>query len=263
MTALPDWLVERAALDDVPPASRERIAALRAENAAELAAHPAAVAVAQIESRIAEEARRRAAARRRSRLRALGILSAATAGLVVVVLVTKARPSGEHIADTSGSHEEVTRVKGAARLLVFRQAGERAERLEQDALVRAGDVIQLRYNAGGQGYGVIASIDGAGAVTLHHPASEDAPPEATALAAKTTALPHAYELDDAPRFERFFFITSDRPVDVQRSLASLRALARRSDSATTALALPQGLSQWTVRLRKADLSTTNHQAPTP
>ena len=275
MTALPDWLVERAVLDEVPPASRERvdradphelaerIAALRADNAAELAAHPAAVAVAQIESRIAEEARRRAVDRRRSRLRTFGILSAAAAALVVVVFVTKARPSEEHIADASGSQGEVTRVKGAARLLVFRQVGERAERLEQDALVRAGDLIQRRYNAGGHGYGVIASIDGAGAVTLHHPATEDAPPEATALAARTTALPHAYELDDAPRFERFFFITADAPVDVQQSLASLRALARRSDSATTTLSVPQGVRQWSVRLRKPDLSTPNHQAPTP
>src|SRR5690606_26378921 len=108
------------------------------------------------------------------------------------------------------------------------------------SLVRKGDVIQLRYHGGGHRYGVIASIDGAGVVTLHHPARDDAPPTATALSAESTSLPHAYELDDAPRFERFFFITAAEPIDVRRSLDALRALARRDDSATAPLELPAG-----------------------
>ncbi|MBC7974700.1 MAG: hypothetical protein H7138_06905, partial [Myxococcales bacterium] len=65
MTSLPDWLVERAALDEVPAQSRdrvsrgdprelaERVAALHADNAAELAAHPVGPAMSQIEARIA------------------------------------------------------------------------------------------------------------------------------------------------------------------------------------------------------------------
>jgi len=154
-------------------------------------------------------------------------------------------------------------VKGAARLLAFRQIGAQVEQLEQDALVRADDLIQLRYNGGGKGYGVIASVDGAGVVTLHHPASEDAPPEATALAPRPTALPHAYALDDAPRFERFFFITADSPIDLPQSLASLRALAQRADSATASLELPAGLRQWSLRLRKPDHPPSDQRSPTP
>jgi hypothetical protein len=157
--------------------------------------------------------------------------------------------------------DEGTRVKGAPRLVAFRQVGGEVERLVQDTVVRGGDVIQLRYNPGGQGYGVIASIDGAGVVTLHFPPSEDAPPEATAVSPETTTLPNAYALDDAPGFERFFFITANGPVDVHEALAALRAFARRDDSATASLDLPAGLHQWSLRLRKPDRPDTTHESP--
>jgi hypothetical protein len=114
-------------------------------------------------------------------------------------------------------------------------------------VVHEGDVLQLRYNAGGNAYGVIASLDGAGVATLHFPAREDAP---TAMAAKTTTLPEAYALDAAPKFERFFIITSAQPIDVQATLAAVRALAARPDSGDAELDLPSGLHQWSLRLRK-------------
>ncbi len=253
MTSLPDWLVERAALDEVAPASRERleradrrelaerIAALHDDNAAELAAHPPGPALAQIQARIARRPRPR---------RAAWLALAATAAALLVIVL--ARRTATRADSPAGGDEEITRVKGSPRLLAFRQAGDSAERLEPDALVRAGDLIQLRYNAGGQSYGLIASVDGAGTVTLHFPLHEDAPPEATAVAPQTTTLPHAYALDDAPRFERFFFITANEPIDVQHGLASLRELAHRDDSATAALELPAGQHQWSLRLRKPD-----------
>lgn len=259
---LPDWLVERAALGEVPPHARqrldradphelaERIAALRTDNAAELAAYPAGPAVDQIEAGIAAERRRRANGRRR-RWTLLGLATSAAAALVVAGVVIDRGPHGSR-GGSDPAEPEITRVKGLPRLLAFRQLGGRVERLVPDALVREGDVIQLRYHGGGHHYGVIASVDGAGVVTLHHPARDDAPPEATALSPENTSLPHAYELDDAPRFERFFFITADEPIDVQRSLESLRELGHRADSATAPLELPAGMHQWSFRLRKPD-----------
>lgn len=255
MTALPDWLVERIALDEVPPASRarisgidpqalaERLAALRADNAVELAAYPAAPAVAQLEARIAAEAKRRTAARRRKFASVLGALGT-VAAIVVLVLVTRTSTETRAIDEP-----EVTRPKGHARLLAFRNAGDHAEPLSEDALVQAGDTIQLRYHGGGQRHGVIASIDGAGAVTLHYPADERA---STSLAAKPTSLPNSYTLDDAPRFERFLFLTSEQPLDVRDTLGALRALARRVDSVSAPADLPAHIQQWSFRLRKPD-----------
>ena len=256
MTNLPDWLVERVALDEVAAANRqrveradaselaERVAALRADNAAELAAYPAAPAVAQIEARIA-------AARKQARRRLIGLASVVSAAATVILVLALSRTTTT--ATTTPVDDEITRPKGSTRLLAFRLIEDRVEKLEQDALVRAGDLIQLRYNGGGQRYGVIISVDGAGVVTLHHPQREDAPPEETALAPKTTALPNAYALDDAPRFERFFFITADEPIDVAQSLAAVRALG--DDAASASLELPAHVRQWSLRLRKP-----NHKA---
>ena len=272
--SLPEWLVERAALDEIDPASRERIeradpreladriAAIREANAEELARHPAGPAVAQIEARVAAEARRRAG-RRRRRMAWLGIATSA-AGVVLVAWL--ARPTGELGRAEGGpdvgrpeARSDGERVKGTPRLAVFRQVGGEAESLDADAVVRAGDVIQLRYNAGGQRHGVIASFDGAGVVTLHFPSSEDAPPQATAMLPNTASLPHAYALDNAPRFERFFFLTANLPIDVQRTMIALRQLARRDDSATALLDVPTGMQQWSLRLRKSN--ATNHESP--
>ncbi|MEO7733927.1 MAG: hypothetical protein ABIY55_23385, partial [Kofleriaceae bacterium] len=234
MTSLPDWLVERAALDEIPATSRDRIeradpralagqiTALREANAAELVRHPAGPAVAQLEARVAAERRRRTAQRRRR----FGLLGLATGAAAVLLVTRLGTERADHDAMRGGvTQGDGTRVKGAARLLVFRQAGAQIEQLEQDTVVRAGDLIQLRYNAGGQRFGLIASIDGAGVVTLHFPVREDAPPEATAVPPDTATLPDAYALDDAPRFERFVFITANDPIDVPQALAALRALA--------------------------------------
>lgn len=259
MTQLPDWLVERAALDEVGPASRarlehadagelaERIAQLREDNATELAHYPAGPAVALIRQRATEQASRRAAARRR-RYAALATALAGVAAVVAITLV--ARPAEPPQVAINTPDPEVTRVKGAVRLLAFRQVGDKAERLLDDAEVHAGEHLQLRYSPGGQKFGVIASIDGAGVVTLHYPLDEDAPPEATAVTGTTATLPNAFELDDAPRFERFFFFTASAPIDVQRTLAALRALAARDDAATAKLELPAGMQQFALRLRK-------------
>jgi hypothetical protein len=256
MTTLPDWLVERIALDEVPVASKgrlrdadeaetaKRVAALRADNVAELSAYPAGPAVAQIEARVARE--KQLAGRRRARF--IGVLGVAMAAATALVLFvgTRHHPVGV----TSPDAEEITRAKGATRVSAFRHVGDTIEKLDEDALVKSGDLLQLRYSAGSARFGIIASIDGAGFVTLHYPTAENAPAEATALSSKPTALPNGYQLDDAPDFERFFFITADQPIDVGGSLASLRAFAQRSDRATAALELPNGMNQTSLRLRK-------------
>ncbi|MBV8759183.1 MAG: ActD-like protein [Deltaproteobacteria bacterium] len=241
MTTLPDWLVERAALGEVPTASRARldqappgeltarVNALREDNARELAAYPAGPAVAQIEARLRRRPRRR---------RLVWLAPLVVAAAAVLLVVTRHAPAQE---------PETTRIKGAARLLVFKQVGDQAEQLDADDVVHAGDVIQLRYNAGGAHYGMIASIDGSGGVTLHFPASDDAP---ATVESGTRTLPEAFALDDAPRFERFFFITANEPIDVPAALDALRTLARRGDAADAVLDLRPGFHQASFRLRK-------------
>jgi hypothetical protein len=197
---------------------------------------------------VARARARRKARRRRNQAALLAVAGAAVA--LVLVVGRRGERAGQPVAEGSTGQEapETTRIKGEARLMAFRKTGDRIEKLAPGSVVRAGDVLQLRFNGGGRRHGVIASIDGAGAVTLHYPDAEDAP---TALPARTSDLPHAYALDDAPRFERFFFITDDQPIDVARTLAGLRALASRPDGERAVLDLPGRARQVTLLLHKA------------
>jgi hypothetical protein len=104
-------------------------------------------------------------------------------------------------------------------LAIYKKTARGADRLADRARVRSGDTVQLAYVAAAQRYGVIASIDGRGTVTLHLPQS---PGRAHALARSgETALPHAFVLDDSPGFERFVFVTADREFATSLAIAAL------------------------------------------
>jgi len=125
---------------------------------------------------------------------------------VALILAVVAVPT---LLDQETPEVPETRIKGGEqepRLLVFRKLGSGAERLQDGALARNGDLVQLAYRSGGLQYGAILSVDGRGTVTQHLPATGA---EAVPLAAQDT-LDVAYELDDAPRWERFYLVAADR-----------------------------------------------------
>ena len=97
-------------------------------------------------------------------------------------------------------------------------------------------------------YGVLLSIDGAGRVTQHLP-EPGASAASTLHAPSEIRLPSAYELDDAPGFERFLLITSTQPFPVAAALDAARSLAGQGQSARTApLPLPPAFHQTSVLL---------------
>lgn len=139
------------------------------------------------------------------------------------------------------------RFKGGTKLSIFRAASGQADQLAAGDRVHQGDRLQVSYAAGDATHGVIVSVDGAGAATLHFPASVDGD---TSLRGRAQ-LPHGYELDDAPGFERFFFVTSDEAeVSVATVMAAARALAKADAARDSTLILPEGLQQQTVLLLK-------------
>lgn len=97
-------------------------------------------------------------------------------------------------------------------LEIWRQTDGKAEVLKPGATVKAFDNLQIAYLAAGKPFGMIISLDGRGRLTLHYPESFSAVPVLDQ--GTPTVLGFAYQLDDAPRFERFFFITSDRQFQV-------------------------------------------------
>ena len=147
-----------------------------------------------------------------------------------------------------------TRLKGLApHLGVFLKTAAGAEEIRSGAAARQGDLLQLSYAAGGANYGVILSVDGRGAITWHLPAGYDGGSETAAPLSPQgqVVLPSAYELDDAPGFERFFLVYSTSPFAVRDVERAAQALARRLSTADReALGLPRGLGQFSLLVKK-------------
>lgn len=247
MARVSDWQLERLAADNLPeaeaadlrarltPDDQARLAELQRSNAEILAALPPAA--------VAAEVRGRASRSRRWPVWSVAIPVTAAAALLVFVAVP--RPFGP-----ASPRDEATRMKGLAPMLVaYRDTAAGPEQLAPGATVRAGDVLQLRYQAAGQGYGAIVSIDGRGGVTLHLPEREG---DGAALRVPAASLPHSYQLDDAPAFERFIFVTSAEPFEVAAVLTAARTLAPSPARAEREpLPLPATLHQRDLVLRKA------------
>lgn len=241
-----EYWVERLALGEVSGEERRRIeetfaesdeeletrlAELRESNEDILEKYAPEMMAARLDARLDE--RRRAKAREEKRssgagwVGGLGVLAAAAVAAFFVLNLPGEDPSGPAIEQT-----ETVRLKGAEpKLVVWRKSVAEPERLTRGATAAAGDVLQLEYNAAGATHGVIASVDGRGAVTLHYPAVASG---STEIDKGVVALDFSYQLDDAPKFERFFFVTSDQQLDAAQVLDSLEALAA-GDSPRTAV----------------------------
>jgi anti-sigma factor RsiW len=253
-----DWQLERYRLDELPAeetrmvdealardaALRKRLQWLDESDAEVLRRHPPAAVAAALRVAGVGSARPRPA-----RPRIGSFLAAAAAALVVgvgtVVLVPRLGPRDA---------ADATRVKGLTPyLLVYRQAAtERVERLEPGTLAHDHDRVQLAYQAGGRRYGVIVSVDGRGVITRHLPVDGS---EAVPLKpGPPVPLPDAYELDDAPRFERFYFVTSDEPFAVDRVMHAVRlghrGANREAQTGGARLDLPGTMEQFSFVLEK-------------
>jgi hypothetical protein len=267
---VPDLLVERLALGELSPEEAARVReALGDEAEARLSAlaKDAAELLARLPpARVAEQVRRRLAAREpavatpsrgglSSWIPALA-LGAAAAILAWLFL----RPDVSPPAATPIAHNDVVVpgtddgetvfVKGGARMWIDRIGPAGAHRLSSGDAVANGDRLQVHYDAADHELGVIVSIDGGGATTLHFPSEPDDAP--TLAGGGGVALDHSYELDDAPGFERFFFVTAPREsdLDVQLVLASARELASTPAARTAPLRLPAPLGQTSILLSK-------------
>lgn len=134
----------------------------------------------------------------------------------------------------AGVLSSAERAKGdGAHLYVYLKDGNKAIQLANDARVKEGDVLQLSYISSGAQYGAIISIDGSGAVSFHYP-------ESGATSAKLSGggeipLDFAYKLDDAPNFERFFFITGPKPFTTAAFVENIKIRSKVGDVQTADL----------------------------
>lgn len=281
---VPELFVEKLALGELPDDEAQavraqlgddaspRLAAIEASNQEILREHPPERTAAKIDRRLAalDEPPRRQSATRMTMLASAAVLVAALVPIWLLVgsddpapsdsPPTIARgipggvpggiPGGVEVGPDGSGHKETVYLKGDAQLIVERVADNRAEMMHEADAAQAGDQLQVSYRAAGSPHGVIVSIDGAGVATLHFPAQ----PDGTTELAQGGKIPlsTSYELDDAPGFERFFFVTADDdgPIDVDTVLKAAQRLAASPTAERGPLALPTRLRHQSLRLVK-------------
>lgn len=262
---IPEWMLERYLLGELPrkkhrqlemelnqdPDLRAELEELRASDRQILAAYPA--------ERVIPEILKRAALARplpeASRPRRLVWIAAPALALALFLLLILPPILQRRLAvGENGRPGDYIGSKGSGplsgpALQLTRRSGGADQLLRSGDTVRAGEQLQVAYIPGGQTHGVILSIDGAGAVTLHFPATADGD---TALqSGRRVFLASAFELDRAPGFERFFFITANGPLPTTTILEKAGELAEDPGQAMSGrLDLPAGFGQFSLLVRK-------------
>lgn len=176
---------------------------------------------------------------------------AAAAVLVLILGFSLNKPvtsTGNLVSAAEGLTTE--RIKGLKPALkIYRRTGDSAEILANRDSAVENDLLQIEYIAGSFKYGVIFSIDGRGTVTLHFPTYDGVAAELDNNGA--VLLPYAYELDDAPGYERFFFITGGSEFNVDEVLDAAYELASNQRSARREfLDISDSYYQTTILLKK-------------
>lgn len=260
---VPDLFLEQFRLGELPepdgerlrralrsdPSLQARIDALAGSDERIAADYPAAWLGGAIRQRLGDAAPD--AWPRRRLVRWSFPVATAAAALVLVMSIPRA-PAGSAAYGVAGAAptERVKGMKGIKpSLLIYRRTAGGTEMLADGAIARPGDLLRLGYVAVDRGFGTILSIDGRGSVTLHLPAGgQSAAPLARG---SRTLLDTAFELDDAPRWERFYFVTAREAFAVEAIVqAARRAAARGAERPPDALDLPRGYDQATFLLQK-------------
>ena len=259
---IPDLVLERYRLGELPPAEAEAVARRRdGEEEVRLRLDALARSDEEIRDRypagwLSCRVRARRAGKAEgpqpsawSRYWPLPVSLAAGAILVAVLGPEAPRPAPVASSGIPSPLAPATeRIKGLKPgLSLFRKTGDRSEALADGDVARPGDLIRVGYRAAGRRFGMILSLDGRGHVTVHLPTSgrQAAPLEA----GDVVLLDHAFELDDAPRWERFFFVTSEAAFEI----APLVEDARRASAGAAppaALKLPPPFEQSAFSLDK-------------
>jgi hypothetical protein len=256
---VPDLILEQYRLNELPPEEANRLAArLRADAALRERLEAIEKSDQDIKEQhppdaLAQRVRERMPSRTRpSGIRRLVLATALTGSAAAIAFALPWSSPWSVMTPAAGGDrgDRGDRIKGLTPALsVYRRTPAGSETLANGAPARTGDLLRLGYVSAGRGYGVILSIDGRGVVTLH------LPPNGTRAAALrgggTILLDQAYELDDAPAWERFYFVTAEQPFEVAPVMdAARRAAARDLRAPPETLPIPSQLGQSTFSIQK-------------
>jgi hypothetical protein len=261
---IPDYILERYILDELPPERMKLIVELMREDPAiERRIAEIKKSSAQILRRYAPEAMVPGIIKRAGDASLSGSLHGAkriprryyiipslAAAAILIIMVALPLIKGGFDSDWNPFMKDVTRIKGpATAIYIYRKKKSDIELLADNSLTGEKDLLQVAYFSADETHGVIVSIDGRRTVTLHYPA----PPSKNTRIERNrkVLLPSAYELDNATGFERFIFVTSRHPVEIRVVYRAAEQLANNPSAAKTRqLTLDASFHQTSLLLRK-------------
>jgi hypothetical protein len=163
-----------------------------------------------------------------------GLATATAMAMVLVVTqVDDVRPKGRDVV---------------APMELFEQVRGESMRLHHNDQRGPGTLVQVVVH-GPAAHAAVLSVDGLGVITWHWPLQGGTAPITT----PTLAMPHAYELDDAPRFERFLLVRAGQPLTAQAIETALRQ--GNSDDQALMLSLQAEVSSVVVHKPRSETPT--------
>lgn len=145
--------------------------------------------------------------------KSLKIISLAAAAVLAICVIPVSVKN-----NASTNVESVVRVKGvktdSPKMKLYKKSGEFVEIVKDGSQAYEDDQIQIVYSSAGMKYGLIFSVDGYGNVTNHFNTDDFS---AIKLDTKNKEVPleYSYVLDDAPKYECFVFVTSNKPFNLK------------------------------------------------
>ncbi len=133
-------------------------------------------------------------------------------------------------------------------LRIYQQTLAGPKLLENGDELKSGDVLQIAYSAEAFTYGLIFSIDGRKKLTWHFPTA--ATGDQRLKRGQRMPLNKAYRIDDAPDFERFYFLRSDQPIDVSSVVDIINQSLLKRGFVPEHLEINASLNQFSILLKK-------------
>ena len=121
---------------------------------------------------------------------------------------------------------ENSRQNQKSEIRLYKKTDEGVQLLANGDSVKNGDVIQITYAPGKNNYGVIFSVDGNGNITRHFPEKSW---NSALLSHEKPEIPlnFSYELDNAPNFECFVMVSSEKEFnlnDIEKRIENSKEL---------------------------------------
>lgn len=121
---------------------------------------------------------------------------------------------------------ENSRQNQKTEIRLYKKTDDGVQLLSNGDSVKKGDVIQITYAPGKNNYGVIFSVDGNGNITRHFP-EKSWNSERLSHEKPEIPLNFSYELDNAPNFECFVMVSSEKEFnlnDIEKRIENSKEL---------------------------------------